>query len=124
MKNSFVTFLDLLGVKHTQSFSCQYFNEHPHKYNLYGLSKVLADYGVEKAATRIEDQETDIIKIQTPFVAQFSGDFVSVCHVSEKVSFVWKGANHVLEIAKFVEANASRKPIRRQNMFAFQAKGL
>jgi len=29
MKNTFVTFLDVLGVKHTRSFSDQYFNEQP-----------------------------------------------------------------------------------------------
>ena len=105
MKNSFVTFLDLLGVKHTLSFSAQYFNEHPHKYNLYGLSKMLADYGVENAATRIEDKETNIVNIQTPFVAQFSGDFVVVNKVdAENVSFLWKGVKHILAVTKFVEA--------------------
>ena len=55
--NTFVTLLSLLGVKYTESFSEQYFNEHPHKYNLYGLSKMLTDYGIRNVATRIEDKE-------------------------------------------------------------------
>ena len=66
MKNTFAIFLDLLNVKHTGSFSNQCFNEHPHKYNLFGLSKMLSDYGVENAATRISDKENDISEIEVP----------------------------------------------------------
>jgi hypothetical protein len=65
MKNTFVAFLELLEVKHTKLFSEQYFNEHPHKYNLYGLSKMLTDYGIENAATRIADKENNITEIET-----------------------------------------------------------
>ena len=104
-KNTFVAILDMLGVQYTQSFSDQLFNEHPHKYNLYGLSKMLSDYGVENAATRIEDKENTLTNIQTPFVAQFSNDFVAVQKVdAENISFYWKGDHHVLTVVKFVEA--------------------
>ena len=103
--NVFTAFLDVLEVKHTLSFANQSFNEHPHKKNMYGLSKLLTDYGVENAATRVEDKEKDIYEIETPFVAQFSGDFVAVNKVdSENVSFLWKGSKHVLTAAKFIEA--------------------
>ena len=80
--NTFVAFLDLLGVKHTKTFSDQYFNEHPHKYNLYGLSKMLTDYGIRNAATQIEDKENDLFNIECPFVAHTGGDFVVVYKVS------------------------------------------
>jgi hypothetical protein len=70
--------LSLLGIKHTKSFSNKHFNEHPHKYNLYGLSKMLSDYGIRNAATRIEDKENDLFRIECPFVAQAGGDFVVV----------------------------------------------
>ena len=104
-KNIFVNYLGLLGVKHTESLSHQYFNEHPYQYNLYGLSKMLSDYGVENAATRILDKANDITEIQTPFIAQFSSDFVAVRNVEpDKVSFLWKGAKHDLSIAKFIES--------------------
>ena len=36
--NIFANYLSMIGVKHTESFSEQYFNEHPHKYNLFGLT--------------------------------------------------------------------------------------
>ena len=104
-KNVFESYLTLLGVRYTKSFSGQYFNEHPHKYNLFGLSKMLSDYGIENAATRISDKESNLSEIQTPFIAQFSGDFVAVHKVDpENVYFLWKGASHVLAIAKFIEA--------------------
>ena len=104
-KNTFVAFLDLLNVKHTKSFSNQYFNEHPYKYNLFGLSKMLLDYGVDNSATRITDRESNISEIETPFVAHFGGDFVVVNKVeSDKVSFLMKGSQHILTIEKFIEA--------------------
>ena len=50
--NVFTSFLEILKIKHTRAFSNKYFNEHPHKYNLFGLSKMLSDYGIENAAIR------------------------------------------------------------------------
>lgn len=103
--NTLIAFLNLLGVKYTQSFSEQYYNEHPHKYNLFGLSKMLADYGIENAAIHISDKENDIMEIQTPFIAHFGGDFVVVNNVeSDKVSFMWRGIKVSSPIAKFIEA--------------------
>ena len=80
--NTFVALLDLLEVKHTKSFSDKYFNEHPHKYNLYGLSKMLTGYGIRNAATQIEDKEKDLFNIVCPFVAHMGGDFVVVFKAS------------------------------------------
>ena len=106
MKNLFVTFLDQLNVRHTETYSKQYYNEHPHKNNLYGISKMLSDYGVNNVGTRIPpDKDSNIGEIQTLFIAQFSSDFVAVHQVDpENVSFVWKGIKYVLSITKFVEA--------------------
>ena len=78
VENIFVNFLELLKVKHTKDFSNRYFNEHPHKYNLFGLSSMLSDYGVENAGTRIEDKENDIFNIECPFIAYIGSDFVVV----------------------------------------------
>ena len=81
MHNIFDAFLGLLKVKHTKSFTGQFFNEHPHKYNLFGISKMLSDYSVNNAAIQIPDKENDIAEIETPFIAQFGGDFVAVSKV-------------------------------------------
>jgi len=98
-------FLELLKVKHTRDFSNKLFNEHPHKYNLFGLSKMLSDYGVENGAILIPDKNSDITEIETPFIAQFSRDFVVVDNVeNNKVSFIWKGIHHLMSVDKFVLA--------------------
>jgi len=84
-ENSFTTLLELLNVKYTKNFSNQYFNEHPHKYNLYGLSDMLSNYNIRNAATRIEDKENDLFNIACPFVAHTGGDFV-VVHLTPALS--------------------------------------
>ena len=105
IQNTFVTFLDLLNVKHTKSFANQYFNEHPHKNNLFGLSKMLADYGIENAGARIKDKEQHLSEIETPFIAQFGGDFVVVYKVEpDDVHFNMRGSKHTLSVEKFIEA--------------------
>ena len=68
VKNVFVSYLTMLGVRYTDSFSNQYFNEHPNKYNLFGLSKMLSDYGIENAATRIPDDVCLICKDALMFI--------------------------------------------------------
>ena len=84
------TFSGLLEVKYSESFTDQYFNEHPYRYNLLGLSKMLTDYGVENGVTQIIDKEQDISEIVTLFIAQFGGVFVTVYKVeSTQVSFIW-----------------------------------
>ena len=79
-KNIHTNYLTLLGVRYTESFSDKYFNEHPHKYNLLGISnmlRVLRDYGIKNAAIQISDKENDISLIDTPFIAQF-GDMYRI----------------------------------------------
>ena len=104
-QNIFITLLELLKVKHTKEFSNQYFNEHPHKYNMYGLSKMLSEYRVENVAIRIDDKERNLKEIQTPFIAQFGKDFAAVYKVDSKnISFVWQSLSHELPVTKFIEA--------------------
>ena len=103
--NVFVSFLDSLKVKHTEKFSNRYFNENPHKYDLFGLSNMLLDYGVQNAAIEISDKEKDITAIKTPFIAHFGSDFVIVDKVGfDHVSFIWKGVRHDLPTPKFIQS--------------------
>jgi hypothetical protein len=103
--NIFVSFLELLKVKHTREFSNRYFNEHPHKYNLFGISKMLSDYGIENAATRIADKEKDIHEIETPFIAHVGSDFATVYRVDgEKAHFRLNDKDIRLPIEEFIPA--------------------
>ncbi|GHT83775.1 hypothetical protein FACS189420_0120 [Bacteroidia bacterium] len=87
-ENIFVSFLELLKVKHTKSFSNQYFGEHPHKYNLFGISKMLSDYSIENGGTKVADKEKDIFEIETPFIAHTGSDFATVYKVEpDKVHY-------------------------------------
>jgi thiol-disulfide isomerase/thioredoxin len=86
--------LHLLNVKHTKAYTNKYFNEHPHKYNLLGLSQMLSDYGIENGGTIIKDKENDVLNIETPFIAHAGGDFVVVNKVGhDKVNFIGNGLN-------------------------------
>ena len=129
-QNPFVTLLNLLKVKHTQDFSNQYFNEHPHKNNLFGLSKMLSDYGVENAGTRIADKENDLPQIECPFIAHAGADFVVVYKVEStskspkgdftsdqpeksnlplqgaggKVHYFWNGKKIAVTVQQFIQS--------------------
>jgi len=61
-KNVLESYLTLLDVRYTKSFTDQYFNEHPHKFSLYGISKMLFDYGIDNGATQIPDKEQNMFK--------------------------------------------------------------
>ncbi|MCL2649913.1 MAG: thioredoxin domain-containing protein [Candidatus Azobacteroides sp.] len=102
--NVFVSFLELLKVKHTKEFSNRYFNEHPHKYNLFGISKMLSDYGVENAGIRIEDKEQDLFNIELPFIAHIGSSFVVVYKVqSDKVYYLWNGKKIIIPVSDFIK---------------------
>ena len=103
--NVFTSFLKLLKVRHTGNFSDKYFNEHPHKYNLFGISKMLSDYGIENAGTRITDKEKDLFNIETPFIAHTGSDFVVVNKVdSDKVHYLWNGKKIILPVSEFIQS--------------------
>lgn len=80
--NLLISLLKQLNVKHTPTFTYQYFNEHPHKYNLFGFSSMLTDYGIENAGIKVQDKN-EIHSIGTPFIAHTGNDFVVVENTSE-----------------------------------------
>jgi len=104
-QNVFTAFLDLLKVKHTDDFSNRYFNEHPHKYNLLGLSKMLSDFGVENAGTRIADKENDLFRIECPFIAHTGADFVVVYKIeNDKVHYLRNGKEIAITVEQFIQS--------------------
>ena len=103
--NVFTSFLNVLKVKYTGDFSNKHFNEHPHKYNLFGISKMLSDYGIENAGTRIEDKEQDLFNIELPFIAHFGSDFVVVYKIeSGKVHYLWNGKKIIISVSEFLQS--------------------
>jgi hypothetical protein len=115
-ENVFITLLKLLQVKHTQDASNTYFNRHPHKYDLFGISQMLSYYGIESEGIKLEEKD-DLLKLDAPFVAHVSIDFVVVEKVeNDEVRYIWngkhvkisrKGFNEVWSgVVLLVEANA------------------
>lgn len=70
------------------------YNEHPHKYNMYGLSNMLEHYGLETVGIKVDDKKDDIFSLPIPFIAFAGNDFVTVKRVSDKaVTYVDHGNN-------------------------------
>lgn len=101
----FTSFLDRLGVKHTQTFSDKYFREHPHKYDLFGLSCMLSDYGIETIALRIKNKEEDLANLEAPFIAHATGDFVLVDQIRDnRVKYEWRGKEVEVKREEFIHS--------------------
>ena len=58
MNNILISFLKTLHMKHTSAYAEKLYEEYPHKYNLYGLSKMLEEYGITNAGVRINDKKS------------------------------------------------------------------
>ncbi len=101
--NILISFLRLLGVKHTASFSGQYFAEHPHKYNLFGLSSILSYYKINNAGVKVTDKN-DITKIEPPFIAHTGNDFAIVEKIiGNKIHFIEGNKKVIATYDNFLE---------------------
>ncbi len=100
--NVFTTFLNCLGVKYTDQYAEKLFNEHPHKYNLFGLSKMLSEYKIENQGIRISDNEEFIHDLEAPFIAHIGFDFVVVYKIhKDTVSYIWQKKDITISIEEF-----------------------
>ena len=103
-QNVFVSFLCFLGVKHTKSFSNKYFREHPHKFNLFGLSKMLFDYGIENKGFKTENKGEAIKALEAPFIAHTGTDFVVVFKITaDRIYYLWQGKNVNITLNDFLQ---------------------
>lgn len=97
----FTIFVDLLNVKHTRTFTHKYYMEHPHKYNMYGLSSMLSNYGIENMGLHLSDKDC-IRSIDVPFIAHTGDDFAIVKELkNEKVRYVRGGENLTVSFEEF-----------------------
>jgi len=104
MKNLLISILESLNVKHTKDYSNKLFREHPHKYNLYGLSKMLEEYRIDNVGLKINNKQESIHDIETPFIAQVSDDFQLVRKIdSEYVETLWKGTSLRTPLEEFLK---------------------
>lgn len=99
--NTLTSILHLLNVKYTNKHADTYFNEHPHKYNLFGLSKMLTYYGVHNMGIKVLRKE-NIHSLKAPFIAHIGNDFVTVKNISkENVTYYWHEKKLTISINDF-----------------------
>jgi protein-disulfide isomerase len=91
-QNIFSLYLDLLGVKHTKENANSVYEEHPHHNNLYGLSQMLTNYGIENLGLRLEKTISNLQDIEPPYIVQAKGNFGIVSDISpENVEYYSDG---------------------------------
>lgn len=97
-------FLRLLHVSHTRRYADGLYNEHPYKYSLYGLSKMLSDYNIENAGISINNKREGISKLEVPFVAHTGDDFVIVFKKEgNSISYFWQGNPFEISVDRFLD---------------------
>ncbi len=69
--------LEALGVPHTRAYSDMRFRQMTFK-SLFGLSKVLEEYGVESRALALGDKKADLKLLTMPFLAASTDGFAIV----------------------------------------------
>lgn len=102
MNNTFTSLLTLLDVRHTSTYSSRLYNEHPHKNNLYGLSKMLSEYNIKNAGIKFSNKEADILKLEAPFIAHVGGNFVAVSKITtNEICYIWQEKEIALPVNEF-----------------------
>lgn len=103
----FTTYLQQLGVRHTTWFSEKIYGEHPHKYNMLGLSQLLTEYKIENTALRFKEEgkAENLTLLEVPFIAYIGNDFGLVHRMTDTdIHYVWKGKRTTLPKKSFLNA--------------------
>ena len=74
MKNILEYFLDTIEVNYTKMYADKLYCEHPHRYNMYGLKKMLDVYGVKMLGTYIKNANPSLLTY--PCIIHTHDDFV------------------------------------------------
>lgn len=96
-------FLVQLGVPHTPVYTAKRFDSMPFK-TLYGLSKLLDEYGVTNKGLFVADK-SEIVKLQPPFLAHTRAGLVVVTDIGvSSIGYVTQGAAQTAPLERFVQA--------------------
>lgn len=99
----FSDFLRELGVRHTTWYSDRKFRTMPFQ-TIFGLTKLLQDYGVECAGIELGDKK-DITKLPLPFIAQTPDGFVIVTNIkNDNISYLSQGLTENAPTAELIDA--------------------
>ena len=101
--NILTFYLKLIKIKHTKTYSGKLFNEHPNKFDLYGLSSMLSDYGIENEGLRFDNKRENLPLLEAPFIAHTGHDFVIVTNnTPQNVDYLWKNKKISVTADEFI----------------------
>lgn len=90
MKTIIEYFLESLEIPYTGLFAKKLYYEHPHRYNMYGLKKMLDVYGVKTLGIRVESK--DLSSLNYPCILHTYSDFViGMGCEKEKITYLQNG---------------------------------
>lgn len=96
-------YLDALGVPHTKAYSDRRFGSMPF-HTLFGLSKLLEEYGVESEGYCLSDK-SELSSLQPPFLAQTDAGLVIVTSVGGgTVGYMTQGVAESMPASAFEKA--------------------
>ena len=99
--NIFLSLLRELDISHNDGFALRLYEEHPYKYTFFGLKSLCEKYGIRTEGILIDDK-SDILTIETPFIADYNNDHVLVKRVSpEKIRMEIYGVDYVIPFDDF-----------------------
>lgn len=102
-ENILASALSLLNIKYTDKYANKHFNEHPHKNDMFGISRMFSHFGVENVGLKIADKEKNIHELEPPFIAHIGSNFVTVENVSEdNVRYFWDKKLLTVPIGEFI----------------------
>lgn len=91
-ENIFLFLLYLLKVPHTYNYSKKYYNQYPLNNTLWGLSKMLLDYGIDSQTYHVKDKTRGLSLLEFPCVIYWGGNFVVfVRKDNAQVFYYWNG---------------------------------
>lgn len=97
----FSDFLKSLGVRHTEEYSDTRYRSMPFR-SLFGLSKLLQEYGVATRGVRVSDPAA-MAALPLPFIAATPGGMVIVTDISGgRVSYLTQGVAESMPLKDFV----------------------
>ncbi|MBQ4483726.1 MAG: thioredoxin domain-containing protein [Prevotella sp.] len=100
MKNIVEILLEQLDVKYTHTYVTKMYNEHPHKYNMFGLFDILHSYDINAVGVNIENKDYE--KLAFPCVLHINGGFVVATEIADKeITYYWNGRKFSLSMETF-----------------------
>ena len=117
--NDLDIFIKMLNVKHTKSFTNKYITEHPHKYDMYGLSSILSVYGIDNKGLKLGNKD-DIYSIEPPFIAHTKDDFVVVEEVKQNIRYIQRGKAITIPFEEFKKIWTGNLLLAETNEFSIE----